>query len=104
MLLNPILPILMVALPLFAIFVPFYASATNANNLLLASSILLLLSCGGALAMMTGNIDLSVEGTMTFTCMLMALLMSARPAAPGSDCRDWSPFRWAPPSGSAWDW
>ncbi len=83
MLRNPILPILLVALPLFAIFVPFYATLPNLKNLLLASSILLLLASGGALAMMTGNIDLSVEGTLVFTAMVAAWLMSDQTGALG---------------------
>jgi ribose/xylose/arabinose/galactoside ABC-type transport system permease subunit len=82
-LLNPILPILAVALPLFAAFVPFYATTINLQNLLLASSILLLLSFGGALAMITGNIDLSVEGTLCFSSMLIAWLMMPAPVGAG---------------------
>jgi ribose/xylose/arabinose/galactoside ABC-type transport system permease subunit len=80
MLRNPILPILIVALPGFAIFVPFYATLGNFANLALASSILLLLSTGGALVMITGNIDLSVEGTLAFTSMTAAWLMVSRDA------------------------
>src|SRR5262249_18981878 len=72
---NPILPILIVALPSFALFVPFYATPGNLANLLLASSILLLLATGGALVMITGNIDLSVEGILAFTSMTAAWLM-----------------------------
>jgi ribose/xylose/arabinose/galactoside ABC-type transport system permease subunit len=83
MLRNPILPILLVALPLFAIFVPFYATLANLKNLLLASSILLLLASGGALAMITGNIDLSVEGTLVFTAMVAAWLMTDQSAGLG---------------------
>lgn len=75
MLRNPILPILIIALPSFALFVPFYATPGNFANLLLASSILLLLSTGGALVMITGNIDLSVEGILAFTAMTAAWLM-----------------------------
>jgi ribose/xylose/arabinose/galactoside ABC-type transport system permease subunit len=75
MLRNPILPILIVALPSFAIFVPFYATLGNFANLLLASSILLLLATGGALVMITGNIDLSVEGILAFSAMTAAWLM-----------------------------
>jgi ribose/xylose/arabinose/galactoside ABC-type transport system permease subunit len=79
MLRNPILPILFVALPLFSIFVPFYATLANLTNLLLAASVLLLLSIGGALTMISGNIDLSVEGTLAFTTMVAAWLMAAAP-------------------------
>jgi ribose/xylose/arabinose/galactoside ABC-type transport system permease subunit len=82
-LLNPILPILAVALPLFAALVPFYATTMNLQNLLLASSILLLLSCGSALAMITGNIDLSVEGTLCFSSMFIAWLMMPSPVGAG---------------------
>src|SRR3569623_2141019 len=78
---NPILPILIVALPSFALFVPYYATLGNIANLLLASSILLLLATGGSLVMITGNIDLSVEGTLAFTSMTAAWLMV--PAASG---------------------
>jgi ribose/xylose/arabinose/galactoside ABC-type transport system permease subunit len=83
LLLNPILPILAVALPIFAIFVPFYATIANLQSLMLASSILLLLSFGGALAMITGNIDLSVEGTLCFSCMLTAWIMVPAPVGSG---------------------
>ena len=83
MLRNPILPILLVALPLFSIFVPFYATLPNLTNLMLAASVLLLLSIGGALTMISGNIDLSVEGTLAFTAMVAAWLMVARPAGAG---------------------
>jgi len=83
MLRNPILPILLVALPAFAIFVPFYATPGNVANLLLASSILLLLTTGGALVMITGNIDLSVEGTLAFTSMTAAWLMVDTPGGSG---------------------
>jgi ribose/xylose/arabinose/galactoside ABC-type transport system permease subunit len=85
MLRNPILPILLIALPLFAAFVPYYATLANLKNLLLASSILLLLSSGGALAMITGNIDLSVEGTLAFTCMVAAWLMVPAPVGLGTE-------------------
>lgn len=83
LLLNPILPILAVALPVFAAFVPYYATLANLQSLMLASSILLLLSCGGALAMITGNIDLSVEGTLSFSCMVIAWLMMPAPVGAG---------------------
>jgi ribose/xylose/arabinose/galactoside ABC-type transport system permease subunit len=83
MLRNPILPILVVALPLFAMFVPFYATLPNLTNLLLAASVLLLLSIGGALTMISGNIDLSVEGTLAFTTMTSAWLMVPAPAGLG---------------------
>ena len=83
MLRNPILPILLVALPLFSIFVPFYATVPNLTNLMLAASVLLLLSIGGALTMISGNIDLSVEGTLAFTAMVAGWLMVARPAGAG---------------------
>jgi ribose transport system permease protein len=89
LLLNPILPILVVALPLFAAFVPYYATLANLQSLLLASSILLLLSCGGALAMITGNIDLSVEGTLCFSGMVIAWLMMPGPTGSGLEL---SPF------------
>ena len=89
MLRNPILPILLVALPAFALFVPFYATPGNLANLLLASSILLLLTTGGALVMITGNIDLSVEGTLAFTSMAAAWLMVAAPPGSGLEL---SPF------------
>ena len=81
MLRNPILPILLVALPLFALLVPFYATLPNIKNLLLASSILLLLSLGAAIVMISGNIDLSVEGTLAFTTMLGAWLMMPSPGS-----------------------
>ena len=84
MLRNPILPILFVALPLFSIFVPFYATLANLTNLLLAASVLLLLSIGGALTMISGNIDLSVEGTLAFTTMVAAWLMAGRATGSGS--------------------
>lgn len=85
MLRNPILPILLIVLPLFAIFVPFYATGGNFRNLLLASSILLLLSVGGAIVLISGNIDLSVEGTLAFTTMVGAWLMVAPPAGAGTE-------------------
>jgi ribose transport system permease protein len=83
MLRNPILPILLVALPLFAVSVPFYATVANLQNLALASSILLLLAAGGAVVMMSGNIDLSVEGTLLFTCMVAAWLMTEKHGGSG---------------------
>lgn len=89
MLRNPILLILLIALPLFAIFVPFYATLPNLKNLLLASSILLLLASGGALAMITGNIDLSVEGTLVFTAMVAAWLMTGQAGGLGTQ---WPPI------------
>ena len=83
MLRNPILPILLVAIPLFAIFVPYYATWGNARNLALASSILLLLASGGAIVMISGNIDLSVEGTLAFTAMVAAWLMTEKQGGSG---------------------
>jgi ribose/xylose/arabinose/galactoside ABC-type transport system permease subunit len=83
MLRNPILPILVVALPLFGLFVPFYATVANFQNLALASSILLLLAAGGAVVMISGNIDLSVEGTLVFTCMVAAWLMTEKHGGSG---------------------
>ena len=62
---------------------PFYATVPNLTNLMLASSVLLLLSIGGALTMISGNIDLSVEGTLAFTSMV-AGMADGRPAPPGS--------------------
>jgi ribose/xylose/arabinose/galactoside ABC-type transport system permease subunit len=89
MLRNPILPILLVALPSFALFVPYYATPGNIANLLLASSILLLLATGGAIVMITGNIDLSVEGILAFTSMVAAWLMVAAPSGAGLELSPW---------------
>jgi ribose/xylose/arabinose/galactoside ABC-type transport system permease subunit len=83
MLRNPILPILLVAIPIFALFVPYYATWGNARNLALASSILLLLACGGAVVMISGNMDLSVEGTLAFTAMMAAWLMTEKQGGSG---------------------
>ena len=76
-------PILLVAMLLFAIFVPIHATLPNLKNLALASSILLLLSIGGALVMMSGNIDQSVKGTLAFTCMVAAWLMTTQSGGSG---------------------
>src|SRR5262249_25768581 len=53
------------------------------------SSILLLLTTGGALVMISGNIDLSVEGTLALTSMMAAWLMVGAPAGSGLEL---SPF------------
>src|ERR1017187_9883145 len=101
MLRNPILPILVVALPLFAMFVPFYATLPNLTNLLLAASVLLLLSIGGALTMISGNIDLSVEGTLAFTTMTSAWLMVPAPAGLGVELNPFFAIAFSPMLGIA---
>lgn len=80
---NPILPLLLVALPAFALFVPDYATTENLSNLALQSSVLLLLVGGGALVVITGNFDLSTEGTLAFTAVTSATLMVMTPPGAG---------------------
>ncbi len=79
---NPIVPILALALPLFSLFVPGYATLGNLGNLLLQSSVLLLLAAGAAIVVISGNFDLSVEGTLAFTAVFAGWLMYTE--APGS--------------------
>lgn len=79
---NPIILILLIAIPAFILFVPNYATLANLQNLLLQSSVLLLLSAGAAIVVLTGNFDLSVEGTLAFTAVFAGWLMYT--ATPGS--------------------
>lgn len=77
-LLNPILPLLLVTIPLFVVFVPDYATTVNFQNLLLQGAVLLLLVGGGALVVISGNFDLSTEGTLAFTAVLGAWMLTAK--------------------------
>jgi ribose/xylose/arabinose/galactoside ABC-type transport system permease subunit len=79
---NPILPILLVVLPVFAVLVPGFASERNLQILLLQSSVLAVLVIGQSIVLITGNFDLSQEGTLVFTVMLSAWLMTVD--APGA--------------------
>jgi ribose/xylose/arabinose/galactoside ABC-type transport system permease subunit len=79
---NPVLPILFIALPAFAVFVPDYATTGNLQNLLLQSAVLALLVAGGATVVISGNFDLSVEGTLAFSATVAAWLMYDK--SPGS--------------------
>ncbi len=79
---NPVLPLLIVALPAFALFVPGYATPQNVSNLALSSAVLLLLVGGGAFVLISGNFDLSTEGTLAFTAVVGGWLMTTQ--APGS--------------------
>jgi ribose/xylose/arabinose/galactoside ABC-type transport system permease subunit len=72
---NPILPLLLIALPAFALLVPDYASTQNLSNLALQSSVLLVLVGGGSLVVISGNFDLSTEGTLAFTAVTAGSLM-----------------------------
>lgn len=56
-------PILLVALPVFALTVPFYATVANFQNLALASSILLLLAAGGAVVIELPPENHALSGT-----------------------------------------
>lgn len=55
--------------------VPKFLTPGNLSNLILQSSILLLLSFGMSLVLMTGNIDLSVGGILSMTGVVMASLL-----------------------------
>lgn len=79
---NPILPILLIILPLFAILVPGFATERNIQNLLLQSSVLAVLVIGQSIVLISGNFDLSQEGTLVFTVMLSAWLMTVE--SPGA--------------------
>jgi ribose/xylose/arabinose/galactoside ABC-type transport system permease subunit len=78
---NPIGPLLVVALICFCVFVPFFATISDAQNMALETPVLLLLAGGGAVVLISGNFDLSSEGTLEFTSVLAAWLMVK--SAPG---------------------
>lgn len=80
---NPILPILLVTLPLFALLVDGFATERNIQNLLLQSSVLAVLVIGQSIVLITGNFDLSQEGTLVFTVMVSAWLMTVAPPGAG---------------------
>jgi ribose/xylose/arabinose/galactoside ABC-type transport system permease subunit len=66
---------LVVMLVLFALFVPYFATAANLNDVALEASALLLLAGGGSVVLITGNFDLSSEGTMVFAAVFGAWFM-----------------------------
>lgn len=69
------LPLLIVALSAFVVFVPFFATTRNLEDLGLESAVLLILAGGGSIVLITGNFDLSSEGTLAFTAVLAGWLM-----------------------------
>lgn len=79
---NPVVPLLAVVIPAFIVFVPGYATGTNMRNVALQSAVLALLVLGGGIVLISGNFDLSSEGTLVFTAVLGAWLMATE--APGS--------------------
>lgn len=79
---HPVLPLLVVAFPLFAIFVPYFAGIQNLEDLALESAVLLVMAVGGSLVLLSGNFDLSSEGTLAFTAVLGGWLLAT--GQPGS--------------------
>jgi ribose/xylose/arabinose/galactoside ABC-type transport system permease subunit len=79
---NPVVPLLIITIPLFAVLVPGYAESANLRNVLLQSAVLMLLVVGGGVVLITGNFDLSSEGTLVFTAVVGAWLMAD--SRPGS--------------------
>ena len=59
----------------FIIYIPGYISVNNAINILLHASVLGLLTIGQAIVLLTGNFDLSAEGTVSLLTVLAAYLM-----------------------------
>ncbi|MDP6526284.1 MAG: ABC transporter permease [Kiritimatiellia bacterium] len=77
----------------FSIFAHQFLSTTNMINLLLHTSVLGLLVLGQATCLLSGNFDLSAEGTVTLLTVLAAWLMGSATAGAGANSFD---------SGSGW--
>jgi ribose transport system permease protein len=63
-------------LALFAILAPNFLSMTNLTNMLLQGSVLLIVSLGMTLVMLSNGIDLSVGALMSLTGMIAGLFLS----------------------------
>lgn len=61
---------------LSSIMVPNFLSPGNISTLLLQASILMILSIGMSICLMTGSIDLSMGGIVSMSGVIMALLLS----------------------------
>ena len=80
---NPVIPLLVIGLTCFCLFVPYFATIADLRNIALETPVLLLLAGGGAVVLITGNFDLSTEGTLEFTSVLAGWLMvKAYPGGP----------------------
>jgi ribose/xylose/arabinose/galactoside ABC-type transport system permease subunit len=67
--------VLLLVLLFFVAYIPGYLSPTNAINILLHASVLGLLTIGQALVLISGNFDLSLEGTVSLLTVLAAVWM-----------------------------
>ena len=65
----------------FSVFARNFLTSTNMINILLHASVLGLLVLGQATCLMSGNFDLSAEGTVTFLTVVAAWLMGSVGAA-----------------------
>jgi ribose/xylose/arabinose/galactoside ABC-type transport system permease subunit len=59
----------------FVLYIPNYLQADNVINILLHASVLGLLTIGQAIVLLSGNFDLSAEGTVSLLTILAAWLM-----------------------------
>ncbi len=77
----------------FSIFARSFLAPTNMMNILLHASVLGLLVLGQATCLLSGNFDLSAEGTVTLLTVVAAWLMGSANAGGGANTFD---------SGSGW--
>lgn len=78
---NPLLPILIVALIISAIFVPHFLSFFNIRSFFLQVSDLLIVACGLTFLVLNGGIDFSVTSILALGSVVGAYIMALSPMA-----------------------
>src|SRR5512145_2884782 len=76
---NPQLIILILIVVVFSILFPAFISRKNVINILKQSTVISLASCGLALVVISGNLDLSVGALLSFTLGISLSLSNLNP-------------------------
>jgi ribose transport system permease protein len=76
---NPQLVILILIVVVFSILFPAFISKKNVINILKQSTVISLVSCGLALVVISGNLDLSVGALLSFTLGISLSLSNINP-------------------------
>lgn len=73
---GPLLTLLFVVMIFIVLGTDFFLSYRNLSNILSLSSPIIILAMGSTLVLLTGSIDLSMEGTMALSSVLVGFLIS----------------------------
>lgn len=67
---------ILILILIFAVLNPLFLSRQNIINILNNAAVLLIVSCGMTMAILSGQLDMSVGGTATFSAMIVGIYMS----------------------------